>query len=147
MAIMMLKATSLNLTEQLLRLTEELVITMRKVSLLKVKPYTDGYYDAQGNFITSSGTIISKDGEIINIGPDAGVIDSKGNIILPDGTVITPDGKIGYYNEKGQFVEGIKPYKDGYYDAQGNFIKSDGIVITLTERLAIITNKENLSKV
>lgn len=111
----------------------------------EMNPYKGGYYDQHGQFhefgdayidqfgyvrVTGEDEYIDKHGNVIKVGSEMGIKDEKGNIVLTDGTVITPEGKVGYYNEKGKFVQGKNPYSGGYYDAQGNFIKSDGTVVT-----------------
>ena len=89
-------------------------------------PYTDGWYDSEGNWHDKS---------------ELGEYDSNGNLVLPTGTVIAPDGTIGYYDENGVWHEGQNPYEGGYYDANGvwhegltpdadgNFVLPDGTIV------------------
>ncbi len=91
-----------------------------------------------GTKVLPDGTIILPDGTILPPGstidadgtihlPDGTTILPDGTKILPDGTVILPDGTVGYYDENGNFVEGLP---DGaWVDENGVIHLADGTLI------------------
>ena len=91
-----------------------------------------------GTMVLPDGTIILPDGTVLPEGstidedgtihlPDGTTILPDGTVILPDGTVILPDGTIGYYDENGNFVEGLP--EGAWVDENGITHLPDGTMV------------------
>ena len=75
--------------------------------------YQVGYYNSSGAFVRAD-----------EIPYEDGYYDENLNFTDKNGIVRTFDNKIGYYDEKGKFIEGKKPYQDYYYSYCRARIKS-----------------------